>query len=143
MAAVYDIDTGNELTTGLQGCNVCDKAIQVAQGLADSMGRDVHLVDDDGEWAVHPEINGHREAADCLKQSKTILQETVQYWWDEQDPQDAGWYARVMDERGQTTDDSMKIWFPVDVNGYSEDQGEALGHALRSAFPNAKIEALS
>ncbi len=67
MAAVYDIDTGNELTTGLQGCKVCNEALQVAEGLADSMGRDVHLVDDDGEWIVHPEIDGVRELADWVE----------------------------------------------------------------------------
>lgn len=76
MAAVYDIDSGNELTTGLQGCNKCNEALQVAEGLADSMGRDVHLVDDDGEWAVHPELNGEREAADQIK-NKTEIRATI------------------------------------------------------------------
>lgn len=142
MAGVYDIDSGNELTTGLQGCNVCNEALQVAQGLADSMGRDVHLVDDDGEWAVHPAINGEREDADPIgSTSETILQETVQYWWDAQDPQNSGWYARVLDERGRETDDSMKVWFPVEVDEFGEDQADELDQALREAFPQAKIEA--
>jgi len=53
MAAIYDMD-GTELTAGLQGCNVCDEAIQAAQRTADRLGRDVELVDDDGSWIVHP-----------------------------------------------------------------------------------------
>jgi len=67
MAAVYDIDSGSELTAGLQVCNICSRALQVAQRLADVMGRDVHLVDDDGEWIVHREINGSREPADPME----------------------------------------------------------------------------
>ena len=67
MAAIYDIDSGNELTTGLGGCNSSDEAIQVAKRMADRMGRDVHLVDDDGEWIVHPEIDGVRELADPIE----------------------------------------------------------------------------
>lgn len=70
-----------------------------------------------------------------------IQPETVQYWWDSQDPQNTGWYVRVQDERGQTMDDSMKVWFPVEVEEFSEDQAEELAAALREAFPEAKIEA--
>lgn len=62
MAAVYTLD-GNELCTGLQGSDVCDEAIQAAERHADTLGADVHLVDDDGEWIVHPKINGVREPA--------------------------------------------------------------------------------
>lgn len=54
MAAIYDYETGDEITVGLQGCDVCDEAIQAAQRIADDRGEDVHLVDDDGEWIVHP-----------------------------------------------------------------------------------------
>lgn len=63
MAAIYTLD-GNELTTGLQGCNVSDEAIQAAERFADHLGSDVHLVDDDGEWIVHPMIDGKREQAE-------------------------------------------------------------------------------
>lgn len=49
MASIYDYATGGEITVGLQGCTVCDEAIQVAEQTADQLGRPVHLVDDDGE----------------------------------------------------------------------------------------------
>jgi len=64
MAAIYTLD-GNELTAGLQGCNVSDEAIQAAERHADNLGTDVHLVDDDGEWIVHPAVDGKREPADA------------------------------------------------------------------------------
>lgn len=67
MASILDPRDGSEICDGLQGCNVCDAAIQAAQQWADSLGRDVHLVDDDGEWLVHPADDaGNRESADQL-----------------------------------------------------------------------------
>lgn len=63
MAAIYTLE-GNELCAGLQGCNVSNEAIQAAERHADNLGTDVHLVDDDGEWIVHPRVNGTREPAD-------------------------------------------------------------------------------
>lgn len=67
MAAIYDYETGSELTAGLQGCNTSDEAIQAAQRLADQRGEDVELWDDDGRWLVHPIGKGaDREAADYL-----------------------------------------------------------------------------
>ena len=67
MARIFDVTTGNLITDGLQGCNVCDEAIQAAQRIADQRGRDVHLEDNDGEWLVHPKHDGKREAADPLE----------------------------------------------------------------------------
>lgn len=69
MAEIYDYETGNEIAAGLQGCNVCDEAIQAAQRIADERGEDVHLVDDDGEWIVHPMIDGKRKAATPIDKS--------------------------------------------------------------------------
>lgn len=63
MASIYTSE-GNELCTGLQGCNTCDEAIQAAERHADSLGTDVELHDDDGVWIVHPESGGKREPAD-------------------------------------------------------------------------------
>lgn len=63
MAAIYTLD-GNELTAGLQGCTVSDEAIQAAERIADDLSSDVHLVDDDGEWIVHPMVSGKREQAE-------------------------------------------------------------------------------
>jgi len=65
MAAIYTT-TGNEIAAGLPGCNVCDEAILAAERHADALGTDVHLVDDDGDWLVHPMIDGDREAADPI-----------------------------------------------------------------------------
>lgn len=64
MAAIYTLD-GNELCAGLQGCKVSDEATQAAERIADDLNSDVHLVDDDGEWIVHPAVNGKREPADA------------------------------------------------------------------------------
>lgn len=65
MADIYTRD-GNELSAGLQGCKTCDEAIQAAQRTADLLESDVHLVDDDGEWIVHPIVDGVREPADPI-----------------------------------------------------------------------------
>ncbi len=67
--------------------------------------------------------------------------ETVQFWWDSQDPSNAGWYARVLDESGREIDDSMKRWFPVDVEQFSEYQSAELAESLGEAFPESIIEA--
>lgn len=72
MAAIYDYETGDEITVGLQGCNVCDEAIQAAQRIADDRGEPVELIDDDGRWLVHPEdSDGNREDADFLGESES------------------------------------------------------------------------
>jgi hypothetical protein len=65
----------------------------------------------------------------------------VQYWWDFQDSANPGWYVRVLDEHLNVWDDSMKFWFPVEVDEFGEDQGEELAKALRAAFPKAKVDA--
>ena len=65
----------------------------------------------------------------------------VEYWWDDQDSSNAGWYARTRDENGDERDDSMKVWFPVEVDEYDEDQGDELAEALQEAFPDAEIVA--
>jgi hypothetical protein len=54
MASVYDLATGHTITEGLQGCRVCDQAIQVAADLAKIHNKTVILDDDDGEWLVGP-----------------------------------------------------------------------------------------
>lgn len=64
MAAIYSTTTDHAITEGLQGCYVCDEAIQAAQRIADELGDDVWLSDDDGDWIVHPAREGTREAAD-------------------------------------------------------------------------------
>lgn len=68
MAAIYDIETGNTLTEGLQGCKTCEEAIQHAKQFADESGRSVQLSDDDGDWEVFPAgPNGKRRPAEPMK----------------------------------------------------------------------------
>ena len=55
MAAIYDMDTGDTITDGLQGCNRCDEALDMARAIAAERGVSVHLSDDDGQWAVAPD----------------------------------------------------------------------------------------
>ncbi len=51
MAAIYSMD-GNTITEGLQGCDICDEAIDMAMRMAKEFGEPVLLDDDDGEWIV-------------------------------------------------------------------------------------------
>ena len=51
MASIYD-QNGNTITEGLQGCKVCDEAIQAAYRLAAARNEPVILEDDDGTWLV-------------------------------------------------------------------------------------------
>ena len=64
MAAIYDMASGWPITEGLQGCYVCDQAIDMAQEIADEREECVLLDDDDGQWVVHPMRDGVREPAD-------------------------------------------------------------------------------
>ena len=54
MAEIYDYATGQEMSMGLQGCDICDEAIQTAVRLAKSDSRTVELHDDDGVWRITP-----------------------------------------------------------------------------------------
>lgn len=65
----------------------------------------------------------------------------IEYRWDEIDPANPGWYAVSYDASGEVIDDSMKIWWPVDVDEFGADQGDELGAALRKAYPGAEIVA--
>jgi hypothetical protein len=67
MASIYDYETGNVLSEGLQGCTVCSEAMRAAQNWADRRGASVELCDDDGRWLVHAASeDGTREDADFL-----------------------------------------------------------------------------
>lgn len=55
MAEIYDLETGNEISAGLQGSAVCDEAIQAAKGIAADRNEPVQLVDDDEVWDVYPD----------------------------------------------------------------------------------------
>lgn len=60
MANIYSMNA-EYLTEGMQGCTVCDEAIQAAKMIANERDEDVMLEDDDGNWIVHPD--GSREEA--------------------------------------------------------------------------------
>lgn len=55
MAEIYDRETGAPITVGLQGCKRSNEAIQSATRLARLRGASVLLIDDDGEWIIHPD----------------------------------------------------------------------------------------
>jgi hypothetical protein len=55
MATIYDTQDNAVITDGLQGCAVSDEAIDAARRIAAERGTDVLLVDDDGDWIVHPD----------------------------------------------------------------------------------------
>jgi len=55
MAAIYDYATGYAITEGLQGCETCDEAIDMAIEIAAERGVPVVLEDDDGNWLVKPD----------------------------------------------------------------------------------------
>lgn len=55
MTAIYDYETGAELTCGLQGSSVCDEAIHAALRIAAARATPVELHDDDGHWLVEPD----------------------------------------------------------------------------------------
>ncbi len=61
MAHILDRQ-GDFITEGLQSCTVCDDAINLALKLAAKRNESVFLVDEDGNWQVHP--NGHIDQQD-------------------------------------------------------------------------------
>ena len=63
MAEIYDYETGDAITVGLQGSRVCDEAIQAARRIAADRNEPVELHDDDGVWLVHPDGDCERIAA--------------------------------------------------------------------------------
>jgi hypothetical protein len=77
--------------------------------------------------------------------------------WDDSDRRNEGWYVRTYvlervrpsydlepeEEPGfqlVESEDSMKVWFPVDVNEFSQRAEAKLRKALERAFPNAIVE---
>lgn len=50
-----------------------------------------------------------------------------------------GWYC-IVEQDGDGVDDSMKAWFPVNVDHFSKEEPEALHKALEAEFPHCEIE---
>lgn len=64
----------------------------------------------------------------------------VRAYWDAQDSTNAGWYAAAFLADRSEAMDSMKIWWPVDLDEFGEDDDEGVCSALTEAFPGAEIE---
>ena len=64
----------------------------------------------------------------------------IRMYWDDQDRDNAGWYVMIMDGNRDFVDDSIKIWFPVNVNEFGPDDEAALKDALMEAYPDAEFE---
>lgn len=62
----------------------------------------------------------------------------VTYRWDDQPGVEEGWYCQSF-TGGKFMGDSQKVWFPVDVNDYDEDEEDELVEALQEAYPGAEI----
>lgn len=63
----------------------------------------------------------------------------INVWWCTNDPSNPGWYGEVRNEEGQVIDDTMKIWFPVDVDQFGRQESQKLTDALCEAFPDHEI----
>jgi len=66
----------------------------------------------------------------------------VEFYWDNQPGVDPGWFARAKDEEGDVFMDSMKAWFPVDLDAFGEDDADDVASALAEAFEDAEVVAL-
>jgi hypothetical protein len=61
--------------------------------------------------------------------------------WDT-DGDTEGWYCQALRADGTCVEDSMKMWFPVDVDDFNEHQGDKLARALKRAYRGAEIVGL-
>jgi len=58
----------------------------------------------------------------------------VKHYWDTQDQNSVGWYVEVQTDKGEYIIDSAKIWFPVNVDDYNQDQEKEMLVAVHSAM---------
>jgi hypothetical protein len=66
-ADAYGKAVGDAARTCVLNCMRTNEALRAAQNIADYLGEDVELHDDDGRWWVHPaDENGECEAADYI-----------------------------------------------------------------------------
>jgi hypothetical protein len=70
--------------------------------------------------------------------------ERVVVAWDKQDSSNEGWhvstYTRDVTGNWCEGDDSQKVWFPVAVDDYTQEQSAELLAALALEFDGAAIE---
>ena len=64
----------------------------------------------------------------------------VTVWWDESNPDSEGWFAECRDSDGIIRLDSMKIWFPLDLDEFPRDDTAEMWAALAAEFPGAEID---
>ena len=62
----------------------------------------------------------------------------VTYRWDAPAGVEPAWYAEAYAGNSMVCD-SQKIWFPVDVSEFGEDNSQELEVELKQAFPNAEV----
>lgn len=83
-----------------------------------------------------------------MKKASTIqmsnsTETRISLGWDSQDRNNEGWHCEVQtrdeDGRWAYSDDSLKIWFPVDLDNYEVHQRAEVEAALLKAFPGAQI----
>jgi len=55
-------------------------------------------------------------------------------------PQNPGWYVEVWDQEGRYETDSMKIWFPLDVDEFMRADSLELSEALQRCYPCYYVE---
>jgi len=63
----------------------------------------------------------------------------VNFWWDNQEGIEPGWYIEVTDSDLNFITDSMKFDFPVDADEFGEEEGARLFNVLEGAFPGCQI----
>lgn len=83
-------------------------------------------------------------SAEEIERQEMANQVQLRVYWDTQDPQNVGWYVEVLGynarhEAWEHKDDSMKVWFPVDVDAFGKNQEAELLEALQAEFPGAEV----
>lgn len=72
----------------------------------------------------------------------TITGKRIRVWWDDSHSNDAGWYAvrEAHDSKGwYTEDDSLKIWWLINVDEFSRDSRRSLVSAIEAAYPEYEV----
>ena len=138
MAEIYDYETGDELTAGLQGSSVCDEAIQAARWLAADRGEPVELHDDDGEWLVHPDGDCERLRPSLAPNADTTHADAREmydaYGWhiSTDSAGDIGLQAIAYDWINESDDDAVLDAHRDDLSALTDDEALSLIAKARS-----------
>lgn len=63
----------------------------------------------------------------------------IKAWWCTNDPKNTGWYAEEQDEQGNYVSDSVKVWSPVNLDSFTQEQEAEVTAALCEAYPHHEI----